>query len=72
MTKSFIGSQKQESPDLDLVVVGINTVTYSAVLFRAGCVARTSQIAADMLGARALPARKISRRLRQRIYGMDH
>jgi len=54
-------------------VVGfLNPATHSAVLFRAGSVARTSPSAADMLGARALPARKASRRLRQRIYETDH
>jgi hypothetical protein len=49
-----------------------NPLTYSAVLFRADGVARTSQIAADMLGARALSARKIPRRLRERIYEAAH
>ena len=55
-----------------LVVMNINPVTYSAALFRAGGVARTLQITADMLGARALPARKIPRRLRHRIYAHHH
>ena len=55
-----------------LVVMNINPLTYSAVLFRAGGVARTLQITADMLGARALPARKTPRRLRHRIYAHDH
>jgi hypothetical protein len=54
-----------------LVVRFINPLTYSVVLFLADGVARTLQIAADMLGARALSARKIRCRLRQRIYETD-
>jgi hypothetical protein len=52
--------------------MNINPLTYSAVLFRAGGVARTLQITADVLGARALPAQKIPRRLRHRVYAHDH
>ena len=55
-----------------LVVMNINPVTHSAAPFRAGGVARTLQITADMLGARALPARKTPRRLRHRIYAHHH
>jgi hypothetical protein len=50
----------------------LQQVRYSAVLFRAGGVARTLQITVDMLGARALPARKTPRRLRHRIYAHVH
>jgi hypothetical protein len=52
--------------------MNINTVTYSAVLFRADFVARSSRIAVDMLLARASSARKIPRRLRHRVYVHDH
>jgi len=50
----------------------INPLTYSAVLFRADDVARTSQIATDMVSARTLSARKTHRRLRQRINETTH
>jgi hypothetical protein len=52
--------------------MNINTVTYSAALFRADFVARSSRIPADMLLARASSAQKIPRRLRHRIYAHDH
>jgi hypothetical protein len=47
-------------------------MTYSAVLFGADFVARTSQITADMLGARASSAPKMPRRLRHRIYACQY
>ena len=51
-----------------------NPLTDWAVRFRADGVARTScrQVGRDMLGARALAARKIPSRLRERIYETAH
>ena len=49
-----------------------NPIPYAAVLFRADRVARGSQIASDMFAARASSARKIPRRLRERICETTH
>ena len=54
------------------MVLGVNPLTYSAVLFRSDCVARSLQIHADKLLARVLSDRKTPRRLRHRIYAQNH
>ena len=55
-----------------LVVRFINAIPYSVALFRGDGVARSSQIAVDMLLSRELSARKIPRRLRDLIYKKDY
>jgi len=61
------------SPHGDLVVMGVNPVTFAVVLFGPGGVARSLQIHwRDMLVARALPGPKTPRRKRHRNYAHDH